>query len=63
MYSKSIKRIDIVRKFHKYFPAEDIHIHFRQGNLALEKNLNTEINPSSLLIYLACIATLGFRIQ
>ena len=43
-YTKSIKRIDIVKKFHEYFPAVDIHNHYRQGSLAFERNWNTKKN-------------------
>ena len=41
-YTKSIKRIDIVKKFHEYFPAVDIHNHYRQGSLAFERNWKTK---------------------
>jgi hypothetical protein len=41
-YTKSIKRIDIVKKFHEYFPAVDIHNHYHQGSLAFERYWKTK---------------------
>ncbi len=42
-YTKAIKRIDIVKKFHEYFPAVDIHNHYRQGSLAFERKWKTKM--------------------
>jgi hypothetical protein len=41
-YTKAIKRIGIVKKFHEYFPAVHIHNHYRQGSLAFERKWKTK---------------------
>ena len=39
---KTVKRNNIVLKFHEYFGAVDIHNHLRQGSLAFERNWKTK---------------------
>ena len=39
---KTVKRNNIVQKFHEYFGAVDIHNHLRQGSLAFERNWKTK---------------------